>query len=347
MMKHFPLTCLLSHVLQLAGISAPVPLMINPGGAFNVNYQLSSGQSTSPILLQITGDLAGDVEFTGGVLSKFRFMGGNIAYSDNTSEAVLSTFPVVAKVRIETRNVVSALTSDTSAGSIDETTGVISNIGHFLQQNRGTIFTRYIVGGLTVQQELRDLATRPDTNPLVGVTTVTSSLLEDLGYKARYHINFNHTRDENRTDPAEIINGTVNITEEGRFSATGNVTVPGPAFVTWAMANHNQRPETLTDLSTTTGQPLVLLYAFAATGGSWSPPLTFIPENGQVWLNLPPDGLRAPVRVEYSASLKDGEWIPLTRGNNASSVFTTGESGLIMMNLPSGEKGFIRLSLAD
>ena len=112
------------------------------------------------------------------------------------------------------------------------------------------------------------------------------------------------------------------------------------------MANHNQRPETLTDLSTT-GQPLVLLYAFAASGGPWSPPVTFVPENGQVWLELPADELRAPVRLEYSATLKDGEWMPLTRANNASSVFTTGESGPMMMNLPSGEKGFIRLSLAD
>ena len=346
-MKYAPLVFLFSHVLQSASISAPVPLIINPGGAFDVNYQLSSGQSTSPIKLLITGDLTGDVEFSGGAITKFRFLGGNIAYSDNTSEAILSTFPVVAKVRIETRNVVSALTSIASAGSINPFTGVISNSGHFLQQNRGTIFTRYIVAGLTVQQELRDLATRPDTNPLVGVTTVTSSLLQDVGYKARYRIDFNHARDEARTEPAEVINGTVNITEKGSFSATGQVTVPGQAFVDWALANRNQLPETLGDGHPATGQPLVLLYASDASAGPWAPPVRFSPVDGILQLDLPPGGLQAPVRLEFSSSLTTGQWQPLTRNDNLPSVFNTGEAGTVTMNLPPGDSGFVRLSLAD
>lgn len=346
-MKHFPLVCLLSLVVQSAGISSPVPLTINPGSAFDVNYQLSTGQSTSPIHLLITGDLTGDAEFTDGVLSRFRFLGGNIAYSDNTSEAVLSTFPVVAKVRIETRNVVSALTSDYGAGGIDPLTGVLSNTGHFLQQNRGTILTRYIVGGLTLQQELRDLATRPDTNPLVGVTTVTSSLLEDRDYEARYRIDFNHTRDEDRTEPADVINGTVNITEKGSFTATGEVTVPGQAFVTWALSNRSQRPKTLVDSHAGTGQPLVLLYAFDATAGPWAPPVRFNPVVGLVLLDLPPDGLKAPVRLEFASSLTNGQWRLLTRSNNLPSVFNTGEAGMVTLNLPPGDSGFVRLSLAD
>jgi hypothetical protein len=346
-MKHFPLVCLLSLVLQSAGISSPVPLTINPGSAFDVNYQLSTGQSTSPIHLLITGDLAGDAEFTDGVISQFRFLGGNIAYSDNTSEAVLPTFPVVAKVRIETRNVVSALTSDTSAGAIDPLTGVITNTGHFLQQNRGTILTRYIVGGITVQQELRDLATRPDTNPLVGVTTVTSSLLEELDYVARYRIDINHTRDETRTEPADVINGTVNITEQGSFSATGEVTVPGQGFVDWALANRNQLPKTLGDVHSATGQPLVLLYAFDAAVGPWAPPVRFSPVDGIVLLDLPPGGLKAPVRLEFSSSPASGQWRLLTRSNSLPSVFNTGEVGTVTMNLPAGGAGFVRLSLAD
>jgi hypothetical protein len=346
-MKRFPLVCFFGLALHSAAVSTPVPLAIHPGSAFDVKYQLSTGQSTSPIHLLITGDLTGDAEFTDGVLSRFRFLGGNIAYSDNTSEAVLSTFPVVAKVRIETRNVVSALTSDTGAGDIDPLTGVLSNTGHFLQQNRGTILTRYIVGGLTLQQELRDLATRPDTNPLVGVTTVTGSLLEDLGYEARYRIDFNHTRDEDRTEPAEVINGTVNITEKGSFTATGEVTVPGEAFVNWALLNRNQRAKTLSEKDAATAQPLVLLYAFDATAGPWVPPVRFRPADGIVLLDLPPGGLRAPLRLEFSSSPTSGQWQLLVRNNNLPSVFNIGEAGTVTMDLPPGDSGFVRLSLAD
>jgi hypothetical protein len=336
-----------SHVLQSASVSAPVPMIISPSGAFDVNYQLSSGQSTSPIKLIITGNFTGDVEFSGGAISKFRFLGGNIAYSDNTSEATLSTFPVVAKVRIETRNVVSALTSDASAGAINPLTGIISNSGHFLQQNRGTIFTRYIVGGFTVQQELRDLATRPDTNPLVGVTTVTSTLLQDSGYKTRYRLDFTHTRDEDRTEPAEVINGTVNITEKGSFSATGEVTVLGQGFVDWAQLHRMQTPSSLGDRQNITGLPLVLLYAFDSTSGLWVPPVRFLPAEGRVMLDLPPGGLKAPVRLEYCTSLQSGLWLPLMKTNHLPSVFATGEAGTVMMDLPAGDAGFVRLSLAD
>ena len=346
-MKRFPLVCVFSHFLQLAGVSAPVPLTINSGGAFTVNYQLSSGQSTGPTAIQITGNLTGDVEFTGGTISKFKFLGGNIAYSDTNSEAILLTFPAVAKVRIETRNIVSSMTSDSSAGAISSATGVLTNSGHFIQQNRGTIFTRKIVGGATVQSELRDLATRPDTNPLVGVTTVTSSLLQDLGYKARHRIDFIHTRNETRTEPAEVINGTVNITEVGSFSATGEVTVPGETFASWALAERGQTPVAFTDIHAATGQPLVLLYAFNAASGPWSPPVSFDPGNGSLQLVLPPAGLRAPVRLEFSTSLANGQWLPLTRNNNTPSVFGTGESGPVTGVMPPGYSGFIRLALAD
>jgi hypothetical protein len=216
-----------------------------------------------------------------------------------------------------------------------------------LNQDRGTVTTSYIAGGFTLQEDIRNLANEPDSSPLVGVTTVTGTLLQNLDYKASYQINFSHTRDETRVQPAEVVGGTVSIREVGGFTASKQVWLPGPAFVTWAIANHDQRPEQLTDRLTSTGQPLVMLYAFAATGGSWTPPLTFDTENGQVRLDLPANGLLAPVRVEYSATLKDGEWVPLTRANNALSVFTVGESGPMMMILPEGDKGFIRLCLAN
>ncbi len=346
-MKFLPLICIIGNFLQQSGASSPVPLTINPGGAFTVNYQLSTGQATGPVVVQITGDLTGEVEFSGGILSQFRFLGGNVAYSDATSEVTMSTFPVTAKVRIEARNIISSLTSNSSAGSIDPETGVIGNNGHFLQQNRGTIRTRYLVAGTTVQQELRDLATQPDNNPLVGVTTVTSSVLADLGYKTRYQINLSHSRDESRTQPAEVVNGTVNITEVGSFSATGEVTEPGATFVQWAEAEFGQTPATLADRLAGTGQPLVLLYAFEAGDRAWSPPVVFDPPAGTVRIDLPANGLKAPVRLEYSDSLGGGQWVTLTKSNGTPSLFSVGESGPALLNLPAVGAGFVRLSLAD
>jgi len=326
--------------------STPVTLEIAPGGKFDVAYQLSTGPSTAAVV-NISGNLSVDLQVTDGAISRLLFSGGNVAYSDTTLNMVVSTFPVTATVRILTRGVVASLSSNSSAGAIDPPTGIISNIGHRLIQDRGTVTTRYIAGGLTLQEDIRNLAAEPDSSPLVGVTTVTGTLLQNLGYKAFYQINFSHTRDETRVQPAEIIDGTVSIREVGGFTASKQAWLPGQAFVTWAMANYNQRPDQLTDLSTATGQPLVLLYAFAATGGPWSPPLTFDTTNRLVRLDLPASGLQAPVRVEFSANLNDGQWVPLTRTNNALSVFSVGESGPMMMNLPEGEKGFIRLCLAD
>ncbi len=346
-MKISPLIGVSGLVLQSALLAAPVPLVVSPGGVFVVNYQLSTGQSTGPKNIQITGDFSGDVQFTNGVISKFTFLGGNVAYSDTTAEVSVSTFPIVAKVRIEARNIVSALTSNSSAGAINATSGELTNSGHFLLQNRGTIDTRYIVAGITVDQEVRDLATRPDNNPLVGVTTVTSTLLQDLLYKARYRIDFSHTRNESRTQPAEVVNGTLNITEVGQFSATGEVTVPGQAFATWATTERGQTPFSLADIHTATGQPLVMLYAFNATSGPWTPPISFNATTNSIRLDLPPTGLNAPVKLEYSPTLAQGQWQTLMRNSTTPSVFTPGESGPITMSIPAGVKGFVRLSLAN
>ncbi len=254
---------------------------------------------------------------------------------------------MTAKVKLLTRNIVSSTTSNSSAGAINTTTGVISNSGHRLIQNRGTVTTRYMVGNTVAQEDIRNLGQEPDSNPLVGVTTVTSTLLQDLGYKARHRINFIHTRNETRTQPAKVVSGTVNITEEGGFSATGEVIVPGETYASWALTERGQTPVAFTDIHAATGQPLVLLYAFNSASGPWSPPVSFNPVNGSLQLELPPAGLRAPVRLEFSTSLANGQWLPLTRNNNTPSVFGSGESGPVTVVMPTGHSGFIRLALAD
>jgi hypothetical protein len=87
--------------------------------------------------------------------------------------------------------------------------------------------------------------------------------------------------------------------------------------------------------------------AFDMSDGPWSPPVSFDTANGTVQLDLPTGGLKAPVRLEFSVSLASGQWVPLTKSDDAPSIFSTGESGPVTMNLPSGSSGFIRLGLAN
>ncbi len=72
-MKFTPLVFMAVISPHLAD-ATPVPLLVNPGGAFDVTYQLSTGPSTSATL-QISGNLTGDVEMSDGVISRFRFLG--------------------------------------------------------------------------------------------------------------------------------------------------------------------------------------------------------------------------------------------------------------------------------
>ncbi|RYD46158.1 MAG: hypothetical protein EOP85_08000 [Verrucomicrobiaceae bacterium] len=337
--------------LQIAR-SAPLNLNISQGGLFHVSYQLDSGQSVESDL-HITGDISAEVEMTDGIISRFRFSGGNVAYSDTTNEIIVSTFPFTSEVRLSTRNIVSSVTSNGSSGAIHPFTGVISNSGHRLVQNRGNVTTRYLVNNNLIQESIRDLAADPDSNPMVGVTTVTNTLLERLPHKELHRINFNHTRSETRTQPAEIptpygtISGTLNITEDGGFSATGDVWIPSQTFVDWSMATHGQRPTSLKDRSTKNDQPLILLYAFNASGEAWTPPVTFDPAAATVHIHLPSEGLKAPVRLEYNSSLAPTGWTTLKRKSGSISEFGISESGSIAMDTPPDAAGFIRLSLAD
>lgn len=326
--------------------ATPCQLSILPGGMFNVAYKLSTGPAAATNLL-ISGNITADVEFTNGTLTHFSFIGGNIAYSDANVEVIISTFPVPAKVKIATRNIVSNAASFGGTGTISTVDSVIENSGHFLIQDRGIITSTYLVGGVKVQEEIRNLADRPDTNPLVGETVVTATLIQDLGYQATYQIDFIHTRDENRNAPAASVNGTLNIKEKGSFSARGMVTVLGASFTNWALLNGKPQPTGLRDRDEVTGQPLVLLYGFGAGSGSWTPPLIFNTADGTATLTLPATGLLVPVRMDFSPDLNEGNWGLMNRENGQPALFNIGEAGLKTVILPSAIKGFTRLSLGS
>jgi hypothetical protein len=323
--------------------ATPLTLVIDPGGTFDVDYTLSTGQSTSATL-QISGDLAADVEISAGAISQFQFAGGNVAYSDTTSDVIVSTFPS-SKVRILTRSIVSSATSNETAGAIDLITGIISNNGHKLVQDRGKVTTRQYLGNAVVQEQFRNLATQPDSNPMVGLTTVTASLLTALPHKATWQIQFEHARDESRQQSNAY--GTLTIEENGGFTASGEVTVPGDDFEIWAVANRDQKPLTLEDFHAATGQPLVMLYAFDATTGPWSPPVVFDSGAGTMTITFPAGGLKAPVRLEHSPSLAAGSWATLEMDDSSPSIFAAGQAGTVTLDLPAGGAGFVRLALAD
>lgn len=324
--------------------ATPLSLVIDPGGAFDVDYTLSTGQSTSATL-QISGDLAAEVEISAGAISQFRFTGGNVAYSDTNSDVIISAFPISSKVRILTRSIISSATSNAAAGAIDPITGIISNNGHKLVQDRGKVTTRYYVGNNLLQEEIRDLAAQPDSNPMVGVTTVTASLLTALPHKATWKIQFEHGRDESRQQSSAY--GTLTIEENGGFTASGEITVPGDDFEIWAVANRGQKPLTLEDFHAATGQPLVMLYAFDATTGPWSPPVVFDSGAGTMTITFPAGGLKAPVRLEHSPTLAAGSWATLEMDDSSPSIFAAGQAGTVTLDLPAGGAGFVRLALAD
>lgn len=171
------LAAFLDFAATLALIGEPVTLTVQPGGAFDVAYELSNGLATSATL-EITGDLTAELSLADGLPSALRFTDGNIAYSDTTSELILSTFPVRSSISLQTRDVVSRIMSLPEAGALDAPSGVISNAGHEHHQDRGTISTRYFVAGLLVREEVRDLSEQADRGPLVGETVIT---LEEIG----------------------------------------------------------------------------------------------------------------------------------------------------------------------
>ena len=326
-----------------AAAGVPLRLDLAPGGGFDVNYALSNGHATDGRDV-LTGHMLGTVEINpAGEVTRLALTGGRIAHQNATLSVPLSTsfFGIVTKVTISLGGVVSQIVTNRGPGNVDPASGVLFNPDHRMISNEGTITTRYLVGSAVLAQETRNLATQPDDTPLVGTSTVTATLLAETGYWKRYRIDFHHTRDETRTQPVSGIptlpaGTTLTIREEGEFSASGEVLVPGEDFVTWAANSRGASVVGFDALDPQTGHPLLVMYALGADEGAWTLPVNLDEGSSSLRMQVPV-ALRAPVVWEYSASLASGSWQALAGGR-----VEQGAQGEQVIPLPPGGRAFVR-----
>lgn len=345
------------QVIALAGLlaipapAAPVQLILGPGAGFDVDYAFSTGQATTgrdDLSGHILADLALD-ESDRPV--SFFLTGGRIAHADSTVELFLPTsVPGTAKVQTVVQGTASLPQTQAGSGVVDPDTGIIDNFGHRLISNEGSVTTRYLIGTTVVDQSTRDLATQPDSSPLVGTTTLVPTLLAETGWWKRCHVELVHFRDEGRVAPVSGVPGvppgtTYLVHEEGGFSAHGEALFPGDDFANWASLNRGVTPRSLDDRDPASGQPLLVMYALGAGPGPWQVPVEFRPAAGEVLLHLPPTGLPAPVKWEYWSGNATAPWQPLAGTPQPGGVTPAGSAGTTTVPLPPGSRGFIRASV--
>lgn len=320
-----------------------VRLDLAPGGGFDVQYALSTGQSTNG-RDALSGHILAKVQISRWAeVTSLKLVGGRVAHRNTTLEIPLSTSVLgTSKVRIALAGVATQPLTRSGVGWVDAESGILTNAGHRMISNEGTITTRYLVGTSVLAQETRNLATQPDDTALEGITTVTATLLEETGYWKRYRINLHHTRDEFRTQwvsgvPTLPVGTTLTIREEGEFYASGEVLVPGNDFEAWASTSRGVVGGELDTLDPVTGQPLLVMYALGGGAGAWSLPVEVDASAGILRLqsSLP---LRAPVVWEYSQTMAPGSWQLLPSGR-----VEQGAAGEQTIPLPPGEQLFLRV----
>jgi hypothetical protein len=329
-------------LLPMTKAGVPVRLDLAPGGGFDVRYEFSTGQYSDG-RDALSGHILADVDINAtGVVTRCQLTGGRVAHENTTLEILLNTsFLGIAKVRITTTDVVTQPLTNRGPGNVDPITGALNNTEHRMISNEGTILTRYSVGNTTVLQETRNLATQPDDTPLVGNSTVTAVLLAETSYWKRYRIDFHHTRDVVRTQsvtgvPIIPAGTTLNISEDGEFSASGEVVVPGDGFVTWAATFRHVADVDFETRDPVTGQPLLVMYALGAGAGPWTLPMDLDPASATMRIQCPLP-LRAAVVWEYSAGLAPNAWQTLPGGR-----MEPGLEGEQVILLPSSDRLFLR-----
>ncbi|OYV04307.1 MAG: hypothetical protein CFE26_17600 [Verrucomicrobiales bacterium VVV1] len=313
----------------------------------NTTYTIGFSSNFPAAASTIGGTILADVRLTAGTDNKvewFKMTGGRISQS-NTDATVNGGFNGTA--RIITSGVAGTPRTDSTGGAVTVATGVSSNIGHYNDLNEGTITIRHTPFAGTMTESITNLALTPESVARVGTTILTTSTPtaspNATTWWKRRRITLSHTQDVTET----TISGTVSysIRKQGSFSAIGEAVFPGDGFVSWAQANRGARPLELTDRDPLTGQPLLVMYAFRAGAGNWQVPVTFLPGTSQVRLQLPTNGLLAPVKWEYWSGNSPVSWAPIAGTPQAGGITPLGASGTLTIAIPAGRRGFIRASV--
>ena len=316
----------------------PVRLVLQPGGQYETTYTLSIGP-----VLQATVRLGGHLDARvrldrdGGRVEGLQFTGGRVAYSDETARTLLSPFP---PTYAEIRTVGVASRASTPGGTlrgVDPVSGLLTNSEHRFSQNEGEVITRFLVSGVQVQREERDLESQPDTNPLFGTTELRAVLISENALARRHRIELTQTGGEPRSQPVPEFNATLTILEVGGFSAHGEVVGPSRAMIEWAEQGGLPTPVAIDEPHPTSGLPLGVLFALGRLPSDARPPLEVDGLAGVARVNLPEAGPRHPVVVEVSTT--GGAWEDL-------AVIAAGQGGPREIPLPAWERVLVRLRVS-
>lgn len=327
--------------------ATPVTLTIQPGGVINTTYTIGFSSNFPAAASTIGGSIQADVRLTAGTdnkVERFRMTGGRITQS-NTDATVKAGFNGTA--RVITAGVAGVPRTDTTGGAVTVASGIISNVGHFYDMNEGTITIRYTPLFGTMSESITNLALTPEPVARVGTSTLTTSTPiaspSSTTWWKRRKITLSHTQDVTQTTVSGAV--SYSIRQQGSYSAIGEAVFPGDGFVSWSQTNRGVRPLELTDRDPRTGQPLLVMYAFRAGTGNWQVPVTFLPSTSKVRLQLPANGLLAPVKWEYWSGNTPVSWVPLAGTPQAGGITPLNASGTLTLNIPAGRKGFIRASV--
>jgi len=346
--------CLATFFLSIAIQTAPcegrerVILTIDPPGSYLIHYEFSDGGEDEQAATS-TGDLVADIAFDRTTLriNDVFFDGGRIFYSDTTHELDLTSDALPVLIVIESRRRASTtITTGVPGTTIEPTTGLLSNPAHAFLYDEGTVRVISSIGGVPISDDTGDLSADPATLPFNGTTIMTATFLERTALYDRIGVTLTHLTGPAQTVPIPIINNTLSITDNGGFTANGEIVLPSEIFENWANSRGYPTPVTLTDLHPSTREPLALLYAFRVTEGGRLPQLEIDVAGGELVLALPTGGLVAAVQIESNDSLAGGGWDVWELEPGQVTRFPAGRDGVLRLPFAADEQRFFRIRAA-
>lgn len=275
--------------------------------------------------------------------SRFRFEGGSLIYGDDTSNYTPFAPPASEDLRFTSTGLMGPVSSVTGLPVVDPVTGMLGNADHFQSLSAGTLRTVYQIlffgSWITLFDQTADFATAPQMNAFTGTTSLTSELQAAGPVLERHRLVLTHVSD---SSPVVFTESGVTLTSvtTGGFTARGEVLAPSAAFHSWMLSAGAEEPVSAASMLGT--WPGAVLYALGLPGSARDLPWELNAAARTLTLHLPAGGTRAPLRVEYSTTLASWTPLPLPVGG---AELGSGSSGTLVLTLPAGPSGFVRLAL--
>ena len=334
----------------MIGLASLVPLRAAP-----IVLTVDAGSSSATTVITDNGEAEGEAEASGQLLGQvtlhpvtrkpqtFRFDGGSLTYSDNTSQYTPNMLPAVEDLELTGTGLAASLRSANGLPPVDPVTGIIDNAYHVQTLDAGTLRTVYRLSFFgnwtTIADETTDFAATPQTNGFTGTTTLSATLLATGPLLERHRIVLTHLADE-----SPMVNTDFGITlttvSSGGFTARGETLVPNAAFQTWILAAGAIEP--ISPETRLGNIPGAVLYALGLPSAARDLPWELDATANTLTLHVPAGGTHAPVRVEHSTELNGWQTLTLPGGGTELSI---GSSGTVVIPLPADSRGFCRLAV--